>query len=308
MNQAEIGIFFQKSKTPQAVEENIEYLTQKMSQFLFRGERVLLCFHHHEYGNISYLMERAVLHCGAEPVLCNKDMRWINLLRLAFTTKAEAIIGSPMVVLGLAKLAKVQGVPLYIRDAVIAGYPAAAWFKAGIAQGLDCEVWECFNLWLSGVVCGFSCSAGNGIHIWDERYGVDVVDRDGSSLPVGEKGECVVYRRAEPDIRFPIGENCRLAAGSCGCENTGTRIVDLTPGRWRELAELELGQSLQSWSSILDCRMNKGECGMELEIVYFPGERLPKLPTVAKLVLRPWNPEEDEPFWFIPFREYSEFF
>jgi len=58
----------------------------------------------------------------------------------------------------------------------------------------------------------------------------------------------------------------------------------------------ELGESLHYWSSILDCRMEKTEYGLELELVVFPGEKLPKLPTTAKLVVRPFNPETDEPF------------
>ena len=39
-----------------------------------------------------------------------------------------------------------------------------------------------------------------------------------------------------------------------------------------------------------------GIYGLELEIVKFPGEKLPKLPDCAKLILRSWNPELDEPF------------
>ena len=50
----------------------------------------------------------------------------------------------------------------------------------------------------------------------------------------------------------------------------------------------------------MDCRLNKGECGLEVEMIVFPGEKLPKLPNAAKRVIRPWDPETDEPFWYIP--------
>ena len=62
-----------------------------------------------------------------------------------------------------------------------------------------------------------------------------------------------------------------------------------------ELAKV--GKDLMSWTSILDCRLTRGEYGLEMEIVTFPGEKLPKLPSCAKLIVRSWNPQEDIPFF-----------
>ena len=47
---------------------------------------------------------------------------------------------------------------------------------------------------------------------------------------------------------------------------------------------------------------------LEMEIVCFPGEKLPKLPSAAKLVVRPYNPKTDEPTWFYPDRLDAGFF
>ena len=63
---------------------------------------------------------------------------------------------------------------------------------------------------------------------------------------------------------------------------------------------IKLARDLLTWSSVLDCRIRRGECGLALEMVVFPGEKLPKLPTVAKQIVRPWNPEEDTPFLEVP--------
>lgn len=57
-----------------------------------------------------------------------------------------------------------------------------------------------------------------------------------------------------------------------------------------------LERELLSWTSILDCQISVGESGLELKVVYFSGERLPKLPSCAKLQLTPWNQNEDGPF------------
>ena len=43
--------------------------------------------------------------------------------------------------------------------------------------------------------------------------------------------------------------------------------------------------------------MKKTECGLEMEVVCFPGEKLPRMPSAAKLLIRPYNPKADEPFW-----------
>jgi len=83
----------------------------------------------------------------------------------------------------------------------------------------------------------------------------------------------------------------------------GDELVVL--GSYRDLADL--GQHLHSWTSVLDCRMRRGEYGLELEIVVFPGEKLPKLPSSAKLVVRPWDPKHDTPFFYAPTVKNSDF-
>ena len=59
---------------------------------------------------------------------------------------------------------------------------------------------------------------------------------------------------------------------------------------------LALSNSINRWTSVLDCRLERSAAGLEIEIVVFPGEKLPKLPSCARLVVRPWDPEHDEPF------------
>ena len=76
--------------------------------------------------------------------------------------------------------------------------------------------------------------------------------------------------------------------------------MDMAPDKTEDPDLRDLGQYLQSWTSILDCRLNKGEYGLEIEIIVFPGEKLPKLPSAARLVVRAWNPEMDEPFPYEP--------
>ena len=281
-------------------EQSILYLAEHLRRFLKRNEKVLICFFDHEEGGIGWLMEQAVLRCGAVPVIWGPDHRWKTLLQQAFFSHANTIIGLPLIILGLSKLKKHNGIPLYIRHVVTAGYPCLDWMIDGIISGLDCKTWGSFGVSSTGVVAGFSCGRSRGVHLRQEEYGVDILGPDGECLPAGETGEMVLWSKAEPRLRLPLGETGRLEPAPCLCGCSAPRLMDMYPGRTKDADLADLGQYLQSWTSVLDCRLKRGEYGLELELVVFAGEKLPKLPTAAKQVIRPWDPKHDEPFRYEP--------
>lgn len=288
------------AREPDALEATIQYLAGRMS-FLKQRETVLICFASHAPCSIGALMEQAVLRCGGVPVIWKDDFRWKTLLRLAFSSRAGTVIGPPLTVLGLAKLAKARGTPLKVRNVLTAGYPCLEWMREGIVRGLDCATGGCFDPGSDAVISGFSCEKSRGVHLRDQLYGVDIVDGTGSSLPEGEIGEIVVYPRSAPLLRYPTGDFARLETAPCPCGCGSPRLMDMRagyPGNMdKDLAAL--AESLHSWTSILDCRLERGSYGLEMEIVTFPGEKLPRLPSAARQVIRPWNPETDVPFHYI---------
>lgn len=290
----------ERSLEKQVQERSIAYLAEHLGRFLKKRERVIICFAEYKEGNLTWLMEQAALRCGAAPVVWGPDYRWKTLLRLAFSTKASAIIGAPLIVLGLTKLAKAYATPLYICKVITAAYPCMDWMIDGIAKGFDSVAGGCFTLGLSGVVAGFACGHSWGVHLWDSEYGVDIVDEHGELLPAGSMGEIVLYPKDRPSLRYPTGEFARLETALCACGCTAPRLLDINPGKTAEPDLMELGQLLQSWTSILDCRLDKGSCGLEIELVTFPGEKLPKLPSAARLVIRPFDPEREKPFRYVP--------
>lgn len=287
------------AREPEAVQATISYLAKKLS-FLKTGETVLICFREYKEGSIGWLMEQAVLRCGAVPILWNEDQRWKELLRLAFSHRVSTVIGLPLIMLGLCKLARNNATPLYIRNVVTAGYPCLDWMIDGIKQGLDCETWGCFGPGTGAVVAGFSCGKSLGVHLRDDVYGMEIVDPDGKPAAVGEVGEMVLYPKAEPEIRCALGENGRLVPEACVCGSGEMRVLDLRPGKITNRDLERLGQLLHSWSSVLDCFIYRSEYGLEMELVVFPGEKLPDLPYCAKQVIRSWCPETDEPLWYQP--------
>lgn len=294
------------ANSPDALENTVRYLTEKM-YFLRKNEQVLICFPDQRLGSIGALMRQAVLRRGANPVMWGQDLRWKSLLRLAFSSRASTIIGLPLVILGLCKLAKANGTPLYVRNALTAGYPCLDWMIDGIIRGLDCHSWGCFDPGNGSVVAGFSCAKSHGVHIRQEEYEVSVFDPQGNALAPGEFGDIGVAARKLPDIWYLTGQQGRLETTACPCGCKELRLMDISPGRNMDPTLAALGSELHSWTSILDCRMERGQYGLEIEIVTFPGYQLPKLPSCAKLVVRPWDPEKDIPFGLLPDWEIPSF-
>lgn len=291
---------------PQAQERTIEYLWEHLCHFIRKQERVMICFLEHKEGNISWLMEQAVLRCEAEPVIWGPDHSWKTLLQQAFLNKVTAVIGLPLILLGLSKLTRQSGTPLYIRRVITAGYPCLDWMIDGIVRGFDCEMGGCFTMGESGVVAGFACGHSWGVHLREEEYGVDIVDENGNLLPEGSIGQMVLYPKNAPELRYPMGDYARLLRETCKCGSKTPRLLELQPGTGEDQDLEEFRQYLQSWTSILDCRVERGSNGLEIEIVCFAGEKLPKLPPAAMRIVRPWNPGNDEPFRYAPTLKNAE--
>ena len=286
-------------KEPDFQEQTIEYLAEHLGKFLRPREPVMLAFRDHSEGSICWLMEQALLRIDAIPVLWGPDYRWTTLLRKTFESYAIAVIGTPLILLGLMKLKKQYRTPLPIRRVVSVGYPCADWVVDGIVKGLDCELGGCFSLNESGIVAGFACGHSWGVHLRADYFDADIVDDQGKVLPAGELGEVVLISRKDPEVRLALGDLGMMLVEKCRCGSSTKRLLELQVGKNMDSDLLRLSEELLNWTSILDCRVEKTECGLEVEVVCFPGEKLPKMPGAAKLLVRPFDPKTDEPMYFL---------
>lgn len=280
---------------PEAVARSVAYVTEHMLRFLREKDKVLICFPKRNDA-CCRILEQAILNCKGEPIWIGEDRRWITLMKTAFTSKCNCIIAPPLMLLGLSKVANHMGVPLFVRNVLVSGYPSTEWMVKGIEKGLDCKVWGCFDPGLGAVISGFSCGYGMGVHIRSEEYGIEILDELGNPLPEGMDGRIEVYPKANPSLRISTGSVGRIDGSPCPCGIEGPRLLNLDVDKRSYKALSDTGEQLHYWSSILDCRLERSECGLELEAVVFRGEKLPKFPSCAKLIIRPWNPDEDVPF------------
>lgn len=277
--------------SPAALEDSAAYIASHLRLFLRQRSKVLICFPARKDTDLGSVFSRAVEMAGGVPLIWGSDKRWKTLLRQAFSERVEAIFAPPLLVLGLAKLVKVTKTPLYIRNVITAGYVCDDWMIDGIIRGLDCVAWGCFGPGIGPIVSGFSCGRSRGVHIREDVYDVTAE---------GEDGKIVVSLKAAPQIRLPISDRGRMVADRCPCGRCNARLMDISAAV-RMNPELDaLYQNLHAWTSILDVQIDRGPCGLEMELVVFPGQKLPKLPTCAKMIVRAWDPEKDEPFALIP--------
>lgn len=275
-----------------------DYLGEMLSRFLKKQERILLCCPADGPDSLCSLMQESVRDAGAVPIPCGKDLRWKTLLWLAFSQKTTAIAGPPAVILGLAKLSRLAGTPLFIRNAVLIGDPCPDWMHESIQQGLDCRVWDCYAPDGGPMVIGFSCGRCRGIHLREPDFSAQILSPIGTILPYGTQGQILLTGDALSEPRIS-GYRGRLECASCFCTIRSPRLLSIQPDPAAVDPELvALQDRLLSWGSVLDCRLARGEYGLEMELVTFPGEKLPKLPTAARQIVRPWESAGDVPFCF----------
>lgn len=295
MDYANFDALFQLETTPEALEETSQYVAQHLKPFLSLLEPVLICFPDHGPASLGGLFKRAVELCGAIAIVWGPDYRWKELLRLAFDAHANTLIGPPQVLLGLMKLARVTRTPLYFYDVIACGDPFPRWMVNSLKQGLDCMVWGCYAIHSSAVIAGFSCTQEAGIHIRDDKF-TAIVDRDDNQY-ANNWGRLRFRYNNNPDVILDPEQIALVHHQPCSCGCDAPRVQQTYSSKIDAATQENLLETILSWSSILDFRAEKTESGLKLEIVAFPNETLPELPSCAYLRVRTWEPHEDIPFF-----------
>ena len=282
--------------TAEALDNSVSYLADNL-RFLQKQEHVLICFPNVGDDCLGALFGRAVQRCGAVSVFWGPDYRWKELLRMAFDSRVNTIIGHPLVILGLMKISKATGTPLYAHNVVLGGYPYDKWMAEGIKKGLDCRIRTCYAIRSGPVITGFSCSQEAGIHIREDLFQVQTLDEQGREVPDYSRGRLKFIYKKDESLVFDPEEMTLLSHQRCSCGCPSSRILETFYVGQSDHSKSVLEDQFLNWSSVLDYRARRTDHGVHLEIVHFPGESLPRLPSCAKLTLRPWNPDEDIPFY-----------
>ncbi|HAL44427.1 MAG: phenylacetate--CoA ligase [Planctomycetes bacterium GWF2_42_9] len=104
-----------------------------------------------------------------------------------------------------------------------------------IEAGLGIETFDIYGMTETGGVgtLGMDCCARSGIHIWEDHYYIEVLDKE-TNKPVqdGQFGELTITsltRQALPVIRFRTGDLSKIISREkCSCGRTHVRIAPIT--------------------------------------------------------------------------------
>ncbi len=295
MSNPDFDRIYQLETTPEALERSSQYLADHIKPFLSVLEPVLICFRDDGPASLGAVFKRAVEICGAIAIIWGPDYRWKELLRIAFDSHANTVIGPPSVLLGLMKLARATGTPLYVYDTIACGDPFPGWMVKSLKQGLDAMVWGCYAVRSGPLIAGFSCEQEAGIHIREDMFVPSVVPCADTDKP--NWGKLRFTYAHNPELVFDPEEIGLVQHQPCSCGCDAPRVRETVSSREDFATRILLVDTVLTWSSVLDFRASNTESGLSLELVVIPNEQLPELPSCAHLSIRNWNPETDIPFF-----------
>lgn len=119
------------------------------------------------------------------------------------------------------------------RLAVTGAEPHSEELRCKIQDRLNIEVYNCYGMSeLNGPGVAFECVFRSGLHIWEDRYIVELINPDTlEPVPEGEIGELVVtilHRDAMPLIRYRTRDLTRIIPELCPCGRTHRRLARFT--------------------------------------------------------------------------------
>jgi phenylacetate-CoA ligase len=191
-----------------------------MTYGLFTGG---LCFH---YG--AELMGAMVI-----PTSSGNTLRQLKFMKDFGTTMIHA---TPSYLLHLHSAIEQEGYnrkDLKLRMAVTGAEPHSEELRCKIQDKLGIEVYNCYGMSeLNGPGVAFECVYRAGMHVWEDRYIIEILDPE-TFVPVsdGKTGELVVTilcRDAMPLLRYRTRDLTRIIPEPCKCGRTHRRLARFT--------------------------------------------------------------------------------
>ncbi len=182
------------------------------------------------------------LHYGAEdlgmfviPSSGGNTHRQLQLMRDFGTTVVHA---TPSYLLHLHSQMEQAGISLSdlkLKKALIGAEPHSEDLRRKIEDLFGIDAYNSYGLSeMNGPSVAFECVHKNGMHLWEDAYIPEIVDRSTlEPVPEGEVGELVLtnlIRHASPIIRYRTKDLTRIVPGKCACGRTARR-VDRMKGR-----------------------------------------------------------------------------
>ncbi len=176
------------------------------------------------------------LHYGAEklgmmviPASSGNTKRQFQMMKDFGTTVVHA---TPSYMLHMYSKIEELGFSLNdfnLKKALVGAEPHSEEIRQKIEELFKIDTYNSYGLSeMNGPSVAFECSEKKGMHLWEDSYYLEIVDRDTlTPLPDGETGELVLsilIRTATPILRYRTRDLTSIIPGKCACGRTSRRI------------------------------------------------------------------------------------
>lgn len=177
---------------------------------------------------LHYGIER--LGAVAVPVSGGNTYRQIMLIQ---DFKPRGLSGTPSYILNLVEEMRKQGIntrETSIEYGIFGSEPWSEEMRSHLEDALGIKALDIYGLSevLGPGVAIECCEAQDGLHIAEDHFLAEVIDREtGETLPFGKEGELVftsLTKEAFPVIRYRTGDIASLDPGLCKCGRTTMRM------------------------------------------------------------------------------------
>jgi phenylacetate-CoA ligase len=176
------------------------------------------------------------IHAGAERLGCTvvpsgtgSTQKQIEMIKDFGVTVMHA---TPSYALYIAETAKKMGIEpgtLPLRIGVFGAEPWSANTRKELEKSFGIKAYDSYGLSeMMGPGVAFECTEQDGLHIWEDAFIVEVLDKNGEPCAPGERGELVLTtlcKEALPLIRYRTGDITTFMDGECACGRTARRIT-----------------------------------------------------------------------------------
>ena len=137
---------------------------------------------------------------------------------------------TPSYALYLAETAKFKGITdkLKLKIGCFGAEPWSDEARRDLEETLGIKAYDSYGLSeMYGPGVAFECQEQNGLHIWEDHFLVEILDKDEEPCAPGEAGELVITsltKEAMPLIRYHTGDVTYIIEDGCNCDRVSRRV------------------------------------------------------------------------------------
>ncbi len=208
------------------LQHTVGFFMAGLGELVFPGERVMIAMPFSGRDGLGELIARAIERLGAVPLAAGVGKSYGALRKMLKTERPSVYVGMPVPLLSLLRYAG----DCSLRRALVSADATPKSVMDESEKRLGTSLFPHYGAREMGLGGAVTCPAHAGMHLRENHIIAEIVDKDGHSLPPGEKGELVVTTigmEALPLIRYRTGDSARYLDAPCACGGVCGRLTEV---------------------------------------------------------------------------------